>query len=202
MDQAATRHAGLDAMSSCDGQAVLVHDPGTGFQVHEGHGHKGTPQHRELRQARHRPRRHRESQHGVGRPRCRRLGSEKASAFAYVFGDNFSERYLRGRMAVAEHPDVRRGSQSARDPRGTTEILESGNRRQAFDYPTMPVASARSCPVTSTASTGAGHGRDDRRHGRVGRREGDAVLDESRSGELDQVRPCRWSITRPHTPAT
>jgi hypothetical protein len=58
----------------------------------------------------------------------------KRKAFAYVFGDNFAERYMRGEwqspsilMYDAEHNLLG-------IPAGTTDIVSQGNRRQAIPY--------------------------------------------------------------------
>lgn len=58
----------------------------------------------------------------------------KRKAYAYVFGDNFSERYLRGEWQSPSILMYDADHNLLGIPMGTTEIASSGNRRQALDY--------------------------------------------------------------------
>jgi D-arabinan endo alpha-(1,5)-arabinofuranosidase len=58
----------------------------------------------------------------------------KRKAFAYVFGDNFSERYLRGEWQSPSILMYDADHNLLGIPSGTSDIVESGNRRQALDY--------------------------------------------------------------------
>ena len=58
----------------------------------------------------------------------------KRKAFAYVFGDNFAERYLRGEWQSPSILMYDKDHNLLGIPTGTTQILESGNRKQALDY--------------------------------------------------------------------
>jgi Domain of unknown function (DUF4185) len=58
----------------------------------------------------------------------------KRKAFAYVFGDNFSERYLRGEWQSPSIVMYDENHDLLGIPAGTTDIITSGNRRQALEY--------------------------------------------------------------------
>lgn len=58
----------------------------------------------------------------------------KRHAYAYCFGDNFAERYLRGEWKSPSIVMYDAQHNLLGIPVGTTEIIESGNRRQALDY--------------------------------------------------------------------
>ena len=58
----------------------------------------------------------------------------KRKAYAYVFGDNFAERYMRGEWQSPSILMYDADHNLLGIPSGTTEIIGSGNRRQALDY--------------------------------------------------------------------
>ena len=58
----------------------------------------------------------------------------KRQAFAYVFGDNFAERYLRGEWQSPSILMYDIDHNLLGIPAGTAQIIESGNRRQALNY--------------------------------------------------------------------
>jgi len=58
----------------------------------------------------------------------------KRKAYAYVFGDNFSERYLRGEWQSPSIVMYDENHDLLGIPAGTTDIISSGNRRQALNY--------------------------------------------------------------------
>jgi hypothetical protein len=61
----------------------------------------------------------------------------KRRAFAYCFGDNFAERYLRGEWQSPSIVMYDADHKLLGIPAGTKDIIESGNRRQALPYDHM-----------------------------------------------------------------
>lgn len=58
----------------------------------------------------------------------------KRKAYAYMFGDNFSERYLRGEWQSPSIVMYDADHNLLGIPAGNADIIESGNRRQALRY--------------------------------------------------------------------
>ena len=128
-------------------------------------------------------------------------GIRSAKRTPVVFGDNFAERYLRGEWQSPSIVMYDKDHNLLGIPAGTTDIISSGNRRQAlpYDHNAGGISTILPCDmilldgrwIMAAMIVGMGGLGDEKAH---------PVLQSHRPGELDQDRPVAGASRA--TPAT